>query len=404
VNLDLLVRCNNIYAERGKVDGALLISGSSIKAVLQAGDPVPKGVKTLDYPGLNVLPGIIDCHNHGYAGWSAFSHEAAEYASLQQSLASIGVTGVFPTVGADLENVEACAAAMELPSRGAEILGINMEGPFLNLPGAADKALLSAPDIELTRKIVRTAKGKLRLMTIAPELEGAREVVEFLAGEGVVVCGGHTNATAAQFRDAIGWGVSVATHTGNAMRGIHHREIGALGAALTDDRVRCELIADFNHVCQDMIELMLKIKPVGKIHLVSDSTQISGAEPGSYEFLGTTVRVGESGLVQLADGTLAGSGRGVIYGMKNLVKKSGIDISVASTMASLNPAVALGIDDRKGSIAPGKDADFIVLDSDFNVISTFVRGTQVFDSGAESIFPNSNLKFLRVRGEQEERI
>ncbi|WP_190317069.1 N-acetylglucosamine-6-phosphate deacetylase [Thermoanaerobacterium thermosaccharolyticum] len=389
---NLYIRSERIYFENGIKSGILEIEDGKFKSFIIDKKEV-KG-EIIDYGKNRIIPGIIDVHNHGFFGWSLTEGATKDVIKgYLKALPYCGVTGVFPTA---VDNVFGVIAdVMDEDYDGARILGIHSEGPFFNRSGENGKeSIFPKPTIEAAEKIWDESKGKLRYMSFAPEVEGAYEVAQFLREKGVIVAAAHTNATAKQMFDAIKHGFIVATHTGNAMRGIHHREIGALGAVLLDPDIYNELISDFIHISPDMIRIMFRLKDYNKFLLISDSSPLAGAKPGVYKLFGKMITVEENGLVHDEYGRIFGSSKCVLYGIGNLVEKLNIPLEKVIVMASLIPAKIFGIENRKGSIKEGKDADFVVVDDSYNSIATYVEGKLVYSITSEQNFFNRDFLML----------
>lgn len=328
-----------------------------------------------------LIPGLIDAHVHGSGGYSA-GGGAGALQGMAMSLALHGVTAFQPTLGAapaDEMEGSLVAAAEFAPSSGAEVLGLHLEGPFLSpsFPGAMSKEHIIPPDVSLMARWVEIAGASIGRVTLAPELPGAVELVLYLVGRGIPASMGHTAATYEEAVRGFRAGVSIVTHTFNAMRGFHHREPGALGAALVEKGVFRELIADGIHVHPAAMSLLMTSCGADSVVLVSDAMPAAGLPPGEYEFLGRRVTMKGDGRVILEDGTLAGSSAFLLDCLRNTVEKLRIPFASALQMATVNPAKALGVFDRKGTLAPGKDADIVVLSDDYEVLGCWVKGKEV---------------------------
>lgn len=383
------IRSKRIYSEDGLRSGIIEIEGNKFGRLLEAGEKVPGEV--IDYGDRRIIPGIIDVHNHGFFGWElSKGASAADIKGYLKALPCCGVTGVMPTAVDDA--FEAIAGVMEGEYEGARILGIHSEGPFFNRSGEnGTEKDFPKPSMETVERIWEKSRGKLRYMSFAPEVDGAYAVARYLQSKGVVVAAAHTNATAAQIYDAVRHGFSVSTHTGNAMRGIHHREVGALGAVLLEPDMYNELICDFFHICPDMIRIMFKLKSYDRFLLISDSTPLAGAKPGKYKAFGMEITVGEDGLVKNSEGRIFGSSKPVLYGIGNLVEKLGVPLEKAVIMASFIPARVFGLDGAKGSIKEGKDADFAVIDDQYNAVATYVEGQLAYSAESREALFNGKL-------------
>lgn len=381
----MLFTCSRIHAEGGLVDGYVLVDGRRIAAV-EAG-PVPaelQGVDKVDLPDCDLIPGMIDLHIHGAGGWPVEGADVGLLQGLGRFLAGFGVTGFLPSASArPLEELEEVArqvrAATEAEYDGAAILGLHLEGPFLNpkRPGAMHIHNLRTPSVAEAERLLAAGGGTVRRVSLAPELPGAPELIRYLVAQGVTVAGAHTDATYAETVAGIDAGVSLATHTYNAMRGLHHREPGAVGAYLTDDRVTCEIICDLLHVHPAAVRIALRAAGPDRVALISDAIPAAGLKPGHYLLWGRDLYIDEQGYSKLADGTIAGSTKLMLHGLRNLVEVLGVPWAEAVRMASLIPARAIGLADRKGSLAPGKDADLVAICPGWQVAWCVVEGRVV---------------------------
>jgi N-acetylglucosamine-6-phosphate deacetylase len=382
----LLFRSSQIYADRGVVDGYVAVAGGRVEAV-EAGDvPAEPAGSVIDVRPHLVLPGLIDIHVHGAGGWSVEAGLVEELRGLSRFLAASGVTAFQPTAAAlPPDGLEKVALAVretmdDGADDGARILGLHAEGPYLSpeKPGAMDPAFFRDPSSEEIARLGSLPPGTLRHLTIAPELPGAVDLIRWLAAEGeVAVAGGHTHASYEQARAGVDAGIRVATHTFNAMRGLHHRDPGALGALLLDDRVTCELIGDGRHVHMAAVDLLLRVAGPERICLVSDAVSPAGLPPGRFALFGREARVTEDGVCLLNDGTLAGSARTLLFGVRTMAEEAGMPLETAVRLASSQPAVVAGCHSSKGSLSAGKDADLVVVSEAWEVQRVLVEGRVV---------------------------
>jgi N-acetylglucosamine-6-phosphate deacetylase len=345
----------------------------------------PAGARTFDLAGLTLAPGFIDIHVHGGGGFSLITEDPNEIRSYARWVVSRGVTGFLATlVGAPLPQMKrwlaAAAEAGEDVDGGARSLGVHLEGPFVNPArrGALPAEGVRPPDVPEFLALAEAAKGRLKVITLAPELPGAAGVVSAARQRGVAVSMGHTDATYEQALEAIEWGVHQATHCFNGMRPFHHRDPGCLGAILSSPSLSAEFIADGVHVHPGAMALLLAAKsPQGTI-LVTDGIAAAGLEDGSYSLAGEAIQV-RGGVASLPDGTLAGSAATMDQVLRNVVRLGLAPLGEAVRMASTNPAAALGLGQRLGRIAPGFAADLVALDDGLEVAMTFVGGQPVHD-------------------------
>lgn len=399
----MLFTCPRIHAEGGLVDGYVLVDGRRIAAV-EAG-PVPAslaGVERVDLPDCHLIPGMIDLHIHGAGGWPVESADVAGLQRLGRYLAAFGVTGFLPSASAyPLEQLEALAgrvrAATDVAYDGATILGLHLEGPFLSpkRPGAMHLENLRAPSVGDAARLLAAGGGTVRRISLAPELPGALDLIRYLVENGVTVAGAHTDATYAETLAGIEAGVRLATHTYNAMRGLHHREPGALGAYMTDERVTCEVICDLLHVHPAAVRVLLRAAGADRVVLISDAIPAAGLSPGHYKLWGRDLYIDDEGFSRLANGTIAGSTRLMLHGLRNLVEVLDVPWEEAVRMAALNPARVIGLAGRKGSLAPGKDADLVVVGPDWQVAWCVVEGRVVRRPGDPN--PELNPEYVAAR-------
>lgn len=329
-----------------------------------------------DATGCYVLPGFIDTHLHGLLG----IHFGTTKKSLQPAmdwLSEHGVTGILPSVATRSKEGFKESFRKILEENDDRILGIHAEGPFLNKKfkgGMVEKEIVP-PCTEYLKEIYDASEGTLKLLAMAPELEGAKEVIELCNELGIAVSMAHSDATYEQAAESVKWGISRMTHTYNAMRPLHHREPGLLGYALDDEKVNCELICDLVHVSAPMICLAIKAKGYQNITMISDSEMFCGLGDGVYDVDGFDLVVEKGVCKKKGTDTIAGSTKCLADGVKNLFDM-GIPPEQIAVMASKNPAVVCGCTDR-GSLDVGCRADVVILDEHFNVKTVFVKGKQV---------------------------
>jgi N-acetylglucosamine-6-phosphate deacetylase len=343
--------------------GRIVIEEGLITAV-----EVDDGVETA---GPFVAPGFVDVHVHGWGGHDAMGGVAA-LDGMSRALLQHGVTSFLPTaVTAPIEQLVAFAERVrawlpDAPTDGAEPLGFNLEGPFLaeSRRGAHDPAHLLAPAGVAAPALKPLVEG-MRLLTVAPELAGALELISWLTERSVAVSVGHSAATFEQARAAYEAGATSTTHLFNAMTGVDHHAPGVAVAALLDDSVYVELIADAIHVDRAIWPLITRLKPAERLLLVSDAISLAGTGDGHGLIGGLEVEVVEERVTLAGTSTLAGSVLSLDVAVRNLVA-SGVPLPAAVAAASRNPLALLGITDR-GRIAPGQRADLVELDADLHV-------------------------------------
>ena len=332
-----------------------------------------------------VLPAFIDTHVHGAGGADAMDGSREALSVIAETLAKEGTASFLATTMTQSpENIIRALSAVKeymsaAPDTGAKILGVHLEGPFIaeKFKGAQPLEYVAAPDIKVFEKYNEAAGGAIKIVTMAPETEGAEDFIKYLAKNHIIASIGHTAAKYADVERAVAAGAKNVTHTYNAQSPLHHRDIGVVGSAMLIDGLQTEIIADTIHVSVPALKLLVKNKPADKVTLITDAMRAKGMPDGESELGGQKVFV-KNGEARLIDGTLAGSVLRMNVAVKNMVLKAGVPFERAVDFASLNPAKELGIADKKGSIAPGKDADFTVLDGEFNVLMTIRAGKIIY--------------------------
>ena len=355
------------------------ISGELISRIA----PGLSGEACMNIRGCYLLPGFIDTHIHGAYG-TRISDPEPDLPAMCRFEATQGVTSLAVTTASSpfenlLRQFRLIAAEAADPAHpGAKIAGIHAEGPFISAgkKGAMNAENLLLPDIGRLDALAEAGRGLLKIVTVAPELPGAIDLIRHAAGRGLTVSVGHTTADYAQTIAAFEAGASQLTHTFNAMSALNHRAPGAVGAGLTTPGVCCEMICDFVHLHPAVTRMIWMLKGAEQVNIISDSGHGAGLNVSEFTVDGVT-RYVRDGVARLADGTIAGSIRTVLDGVRDLLS-IGIPLSDVSRMASLNPARSLKLENEIGSIAVGKKADLVVLDADYNVLHTFIDGECVY--------------------------
>ena len=332
-----------------------------------------------------VVPGFIDEHIHGAGGADAMDGTVEALQTISEFLAREGTTGFLATTMTQSpENITNALKAVKKVRekgeyKGAEVLGVHLEGPFISPKhvGAQPLEYVATPDAELFDKYNEVSGNSIKIVTLAPEVEGGLGLVKHLSNIGVVASVGHTGGKYADVVNAVAAGATNVTHTYNAQTGLHHREAGVVGAAMLLDELNCEMICDTIHVSVPAIKLVIKNKPHDKYTLITDAMRAKGMPDGKSELGGQEVFV-NNGEARLADGTLAGSVLKMNVAVKNLVEKAGVPFTDAIDFATYNPAKNIGVLNERGTIEVGKRADLTVLNSDFEVLYTLVNGKIVY--------------------------
>jgi N-acetylglucosamine-6-phosphate deacetylase len=369
-------------------NGAVLVEDDMIVEVGKSSDvKIPEGYKVIDVSGKTVTPGFVDllCHGGGGYGFADENDESIE--KVSEYFASKGTTSILASLFAKpreklLADLRRVADYIESNPR-SNVKGVHMEGPYLNkqLKGAMNEEYLWTPSVESFEAMWEASKGWIKIMTIAPELPGAYEVMRAAAKKGVVLSIGHSMASYEQIEVAIDNGAAHVTHMFNAMKPLHHREPSIALAALLRNELKIELIADKLHVHPAVMELLLKLKGPNGIFLITDSIRAGGMHEGEYEFADQKIFMKEK-KAYLPDGTLAGSTLTLNMAIKNMVTTANAKITDAVRMASLNGAKNIRAGLRKGILGVGKQADIVVMDDEFEVEMTVIKGDIVYQRSA----------------------
>jgi N-acetylglucosamine-6-phosphate deacetylase len=364
----------------------LVVEDSQIVALSsRSSTEVPPDDRLIDFGDAVLVPGYFDIHIHGGGGLDVMRATLAELPRLGQFLIKHGVTGYFATtVAAPLDAtcaaLERLADAIEAKEANgdspvqARPLGIHLEGPFLSHKrrGVHPPEYLVAPTIEIFDRLWQAARGHVRMLTIAPEIPGAMEVIAEAARRNVCVSIGHSDAELPAAQQAVKAGARHATHTFNAMRPLDHRQPGILGEVLSDDSITADLIADGIHVSPEVVKVFLHAKGHERAVLITDAISATGMPEGRYQLGPIEVEVKDGKCT--ANGSLAGSVLTMDRAVRNVTKFSEWTLRDAVRAATLNPAQAVGMTDSRGTLKPGTSADFTVLNSSGEVLKTIVAG------------------------------
>ncbi|WP_028992128.1 N-acetylglucosamine-6-phosphate deacetylase [Thermoanaerobacter thermocopriae] len=374
----ILLKHGEIYTEKGIIyNGDVLILEDKIVEIGK--DLYNVDAEVIDLKGKKIVPGFIDIHIHGGVGHDTMDATYEALNAISIHLAKHGVTSFCPTtmtmdIPYILNALKNINETMKKKTAGAQILGAYVEGPFISKEhkGAQDEKYIIPPDKVLFDKFLEVSGGNIKVIALAPEKDPDGSFVEHVTKKGVKVSLGHTNATYEEMKNGVEHGATIAVHTYNGMKGLHHREPGALGEVFLDDRIYSEVIVDFIHTHPASVKLLIKIKGTNKVILISDAMSACELGDGEYKLGGQKVFV-KNGEARLESGSLAGSTLTLDKAVKNITSL-GVPLFEACKMASLNPAKAIGVDDRKGSIEVGKDADIVVLNNDLTVYMTIIEG------------------------------
>lgn len=369
-----IIKEKKIYTGRQVIEDGYIRFGEKITEVdsMRCYEPKEED-EVIDFPGEYIVPGFIDVHSHGgygYDSMDASPEEIDEMVSLMT--AREGITSYFcTTMTQTYENIErAISNIRKAAEKNPVIQGIHLEGPFISadFKGAQDVSYIKAPDEKVLARWNDLSGGRIKVVTYAPE-EATTEFENWCLSNGIVLSAGHSNATYDQLCASRACHV---THLYNAQRGLKHREPGVTGYGLLTDGVNAELICDGIHSRPKMVYLAHKVKGSDGVELITDSMRAKGMPEGKSELGGQTVYV-KDGTARLEDGTIAGSVLTYIRAFQNIMKFAGVGIEDAVKMSSGNQAREFGLT-QKGMLAPGKDADMVVLDKNFNLQGTFSLG------------------------------
>ena len=346
-----------------------------------------KSVKTLDKVDNDdiMVPGFIDIHNHGGYGIDYLEHSKENYERLQVLQASEGITSMVATLGlstkeATFEAIDKLRSYIENQNdKGTKILGIHLEGPFVSKEkgGAMDESLAIDPDLDLMEEFIKRSHDNISIVTLAPELNGAIDLIEYLNKSNIIPSAGHTDAKESHMVDAYNHGLRQVTHLFNAMRGFHHRDIGIVGEVLANDYIYAEMVGcDGLSINPKAWKLAFRMKGPEKMLIATDALILKGLPNGEYEWMGRKMRFEDGFAYTDYHGADRLPGKPMTFpgSIKNIMKFTGATMDDIVVMSAVNPAKRLGLDKRKGKIKVGYDADFNIINEDFDIIDTIIAG------------------------------
>ena len=366
----LIKNCDVLTPLRMIQSGSILIEGEKIKRVGQFRDSgIPPGTRVFNFKNRVAVPGFIDIHLHG-GGGEEFTDSSAEsiITALKTHLKN-GTTSLLPTLmtASHEQILNTIRTFMDIKNNNPDIpdiIGLNLEGPYISKEkkGVQRTQYIRRPSLAEMKEYIKVSQGSIKIVTVAPEIDGISAFIRFLTERNIIPSAGHTNAGFEQTQQAIEAGVRLATHIFNAMRGIAHREPGAAGALLLNDEVYAEVVADGIHIHPSILSLIARVKPLERIILVTDATRFYGVKQGaSYS----------------KEGKLFGSNTALDLALKHMTRFTGMPFTQILRTVTTNPARLLKIEDRKGFLKKGCDADIVILDKEYKVQEVFLRGKKL---------------------------
>ncbi|MBN2455396.1 MAG: N-acetylglucosamine-6-phosphate deacetylase [Sedimentisphaerales bacterium] len=378
----LITNCRLFDAAEAEQTTSILIENGIIRQIGQI-EPSDHNNK-LDAEGKIIAPGFIDVHIQGAGGCDVLDATAEALTTISRTCARYGTTGFLATTvfKPDQPNHHLSLAARhkDINPSGASILGIHLEGPFISMEkkGMIQPDSICSPSMKVLEQIHQVTDGTLKMMTIAPELTESLQIIKALVSSGVIASFGHSSATYEQTLEGFDAGISHVTHLFNAMPSLHHRAPGPLVAIFSNPSVSVQMITDGVHLHPAVMKLAYEILGADRIIPITDGIQAMGLPDGRYNYNGVEYESKE-GAGRYADGTLIGTSLSLNLILKRFVQFTGCPFETAIKVVTENPAKLLGIEDRKGSIAIGKDADLVLVDREFTVYATIIEGNIVYE-------------------------
>ena len=371
----LIKNCKIIFKDKIE-NGSVLIRKGKIEKI---NPDITEDENVIDAQGLYLSPGFIDVHIHGAGGCDTMDGTVESLNTIAKTIANFGTTSFLPTTMTcaldDIKKaVEAASECMNKGTEGANVVGVHLEGPFISpsMIGAQNPNFIEKPSINAFNYIVGENSSTIKSITLAPEVEGAQELIEYLRKLNIVVSIGHSKATYDQAIEGIKWGIEHSTHLYNAMTAFHHREAGIVGAIFDTD-ITTETISDGIHISYPSLRVAYKQKGFNKVLLVTDAMMACGMPEGKYALGGQDVFV-KDGAARLKEGNLAGSILTLDKAIKNVYKNSNYELHDIVRMATYNGAKHCGVEATKGLIKEGYDADLVLFDEDINIKKVIIGG------------------------------
>ena len=374
----LLTNCHVVSPDYDVENIAVLIEGEKIKQLFPAGSVLPEADEVIDAKGQMVVPGFIDVHCHGRSGFDFTDAKQEAMDTIAIDKLKEGVTTLLPTTLTLNEEqlvatMETAAAYVKSGKKGCKIPGVHLEGPFLNpnCLGAQNPDYVRLPDIEEVKRLVKIFP--VHKVSYAVEVEGGAKFASQLLAEGIIPSCAHSAAKYSDFMEGAKYGLNNISHYCNQVSGLHHRDIGLVGAGLANKGVFIELICDTLHICPDMIKLIFDLKDTDKIQLITDAMCAAGMDDGEYHVGGLPVVVAEGTARLKSNGALAGSTLEFNKALRNILEITGKPLSELIKATSWNQAQSIGLE-KHGKIEPGYFADIVFLSDDFKPTKVFVNG------------------------------
>ncbi len=363
-----LIKSCDIYTPLRMIkSGSILIQGEKIAKVGQVDDSeIPPGTKIFNCEKKIAVPGFIDIHLHGGGGVDFLDSSPDSIVKALKVHLKNGTTSLLPSIMTTshkyaLDTIRAFIDIKRSIPDIPDIIGLNLEGPYISMEksGAHRTQYIRKPSLTEIQEYIKASEGNIKIMTLAPEIEGANDIIHYLSKQDIIPAAGHTNANYEQSQQAVNSGVRLATHLFNAMRGIAHREPGAAGALLLNDNVYTEAVADGIHLHPSILDLITRVKPLEKVILVTDASKYYGISQGASF---------------TRDGKLFGSTTALSLALKNMMQFTGMTLEKILRMVTINPAKLLKVENKKGLLKKGSDADVVIMDKEMNLSDVFFRG------------------------------
>ncbi|MFA7559354.1 MAG: N-acetylglucosamine-6-phosphate deacetylase [Sphaerochaeta sp.] len=370
--------CGVYINEKGQIGDIFNMSRFSSKHF-------PPDTTIIDVAGGYITPGMIDSHLHGIGGYGTEDCDSNSILQMSERLADIGVSAFMPTIYTNTLDEMLCAInaindAMG-KEKGAKILGINLEGPFISLKrvGAQNPAGVRPVDLDIFNQLIDAGKGNVICMTVAPELKGMRELALLARERGIVLLAGHTDASYENILEGMQVGILHSTHFFNAMSRLHHRDPGTVGAILIEKDMQCEIIPDGVHVHPQLVKMLLRDKPLDNIVMITDSLKPTRQRGGQLTANGVPAALGPNGAFVAKDdpNLFIGSGLTMLQGLRNMIDWE-VPIEQAIQMSATNPARIYSLK-QMGMLVPGNIADILVLDKNLQLKGLFIDGELIRD-------------------------